>query len=197
MVNKSIKVVDITPLESVNEEVNDEIISPLPEEEQVEDVKEEEEAEPAIEDEPVPPQVEEAKPKGKKKGPLPELERKAHVIEKVICPDCNRSMTAKQLKYSHPRYCKAKQDNDNIIENKIENNKIVNNKPVAGGIKPPHKPPPKPKPEANPSPDINPATAGNPFTMDYTTRQRYYQEMMQQRQVVKQQKLDKLFSKVW
>ena len=64
--------------------------------------------------------VEDVKPDVKtksKKKMLPELERKEHVIEQVKCHDSGKLMTAKQLKYSHPRYCKAKQDNDNIIEN--------------------------------------------------------------------------------
>ena len=61
--------------------------------------------------------------------------------EKSVCPDCNKSMSSKSLKYSHAKNCKAKQ-------------------PPAP--EPPKPEPPKPEPTHEPTPQPKPKRKANP-----------------------------------
>ena len=63
--------------------------------------------------------------------------------EKAACPDCNKSMSSKSLKYSHAKNCKAKQQPEPTPE-------------------PPKPEPPKPEPTPTPTPQPKPKRKANP-----------------------------------
>ena len=96
MVRKNIKIVDVAPTEEANEEV---------------EIEQDTSSEPEpIKQEPVKP-LKERKKKAIPDVIVPPLPPPAPIKtqdDKVVCSFCNKTMSAKSLKYSHDKNCKGK-----------------------------------------------------------------------------------------
>ena len=72
-----------------------------------------------------PPRVE--KPAKQQKGKiLPDMPTTPKILQQVECQACSKKMCAKNLKYSHPKYCTAREREEQPEEIPIPNMEIIN-----------------------------------------------------------------------
>jgi len=191
---RKLKVVDVAPTQAQEAQPpQEEEIKPPQVEEveppQVEEVKpsHEEEIKPSQEEEAKPnepaqsEQVVEAKPEKKKKP-----------IEEVVCPNCNKKMLMKTYKYSHQKICKpdvhSKAKDLVVQETQAKEIKPLNSATLRSSNPPtqPAPPPPPPK-QLTEKPELA-------VTFDAYSQLNQWNELRQQRQLVRQQRVKSLIS---